>query len=206
MKKRSILSYPFDAPGYFEIGYENQICIDLLTCTKMLHSKLEHKVTDGTLSNTRALHFEKSLQKLIDFTQYQPDNYIKRLINQKSINFNSKKITDIDAAFVYNNTLILVSAKSYIYNAKYDKGNYRYIRNTRDKIEKDIQEWREKIRFLNKNITGDNYDLSSYGKVQGIVCTPSLFFIGANYYKSKISCGIDEYQSAVELYRLLTSS
>jgi len=172
----------------------------------MLHSKLEHKVTDGTLSNTRALHFEKSLQKLIDFTQYQPDNYIKRLINQKSINFNSKKITDIDAAFVYNNTLILVSAKSYIYNAKYDKGNYRYIRNTRDKIEKDIQEWREKIRFLNKNITGDNYDLSSYGKVQGIVCTPSLFFIGANYYKSKISCGIDEYQSAVELYRLLTSS
>lgn len=203
MKKRSVSSNPFYAPGYFEIGRDDQLCIDLCTCSLMLNIKLEHKVIDGPIANLRALNFEKSLQNLIDLSSFRPDQYIRSLVEQKSLNVNSKAKTDIDAAFIYEGILILISAKSYIYNSEYDKGNYTYIRNIKSNIEKNIHEWREKIEFLNKNLVGDNYDLSDYGEVQGILCTPSLFFLGADFYKSKIKCGLNEYQSSIELYNLI---
>lgn len=107
-------------------------------------------------------------------------------------------------AFFYKDTLILISAKSYIYNSEYDRGNYNYIRNIKSNIEGDICYWRKVIEFINKNRIGGNYNLSSYRKIQGIVCTPSLFFIGADYYKSKIDCGINKYQSVIELYNLIS--
>ena len=204
MRKKSASSYPFHAPGYFNVERQDQLCIDLFTCTNMLNIYLEHRRVDGELANIRAATFEKTLQKLIDSTTYQPDEHVKALIKQNSIDCNSKQITDIDAAFVYKGTLILVSAKSYIYNTEYDQGNYATIRNIRTNIENDIQKWRKVIAFINKNPTGNNYDLSNYGEIQGILCTPSLFFIGADYYKSQIGCGINEYQSAIELYNLIS--
>ncbi|HAT3882408.1 TPA: hypothetical protein R2318_000188 [Legionella pneumophila] len=206
MIKKSPSSYPFYSPGYFYIGREDQICVDLDTCSSMLTKYLEHKVIEGELANKRATQFENSLQKLIDSTIFKPDKNVRDIVDKKSINFKSEQITDIDAAFLYKGTLILVSAKSYIYNMDYDKGNYNYIRNIKSNIEADICKWRNKIDFINNNPIGDNYDLSSYGKIQGILCTPSLFYIGADYYKSKIECGIDEYQSATELYDLITNS
>lgn len=204
MRKKSASSYPFHAPGYFNLGQKDQLCIDLNTCTAMLNTYLEHKVIVGEVANKRAAQFEDSLQKLIDSTTYKPDENVRALVKQKSIDFDGKQLTDIDAAFFYKDTLILISAKSYIYNSEYDRGNYNYIRNIKSNIEGDICYWRKVIEFINKNRIGGNYNLSSYRKIQGIVCTPSLFFIGADYYKSKIDCGINEYQSVIELYNLIS--
>ena len=185
MRKKSASSYPFHAPGYFNLGKKDQLCIDLNTCTEMLNAYLEHRVISGEIANKRATQFEKSLQKLIDSTIYKPDENVRAIIGKKSINFGGTQKTDIDAAF-------------------FDRGNYNYIRNIKSNIEGDICYWRKMIEFINKNRIGDNYNLSSYRKIQGILCTPSLFFIGADYYKSKIDCGINEYQSVIELYNLIS--
>ncbi|CAM3005156.1 Uncharacterised protein [Legionella steigerwaltii] len=202
MKNRSKSGCPFFPPGYFDIG-GNQLCIDLDTCTLRLNKLLEHRMQTGSEANLRAIQFEQSLQSLINSSTLEPDEYIKSIIKKKHIKFKSKPITDIDAAFFYKDVLVLISAKSYIFNSIYDQGDYEYIRNIKDRIENDIQKWRCKIEFIKNNPVGDNYDFSNYRVIDGLLCTPSIFFIGANYYKSKINCGLNEYQSAVELYTFL---
>lgn len=199
--------YPCYGPFAIDTKTDNQLCINFFSSSSRLSSELEHQIVAGEVANIRGSYFEERLQYEINSTERKPAEDVLQIISLTSLNLDGQKITDIDAAFVYEGHLILVSAKSYIYNSKYDSGDYAYIRNTKEKLEKDIIHWRAVIQKLNENPVGDNYDLSEYLPLEGIICTPSVFYIDMSFYGSQLKVsGLKEYLSSPELFLLLAES
>jgi hypothetical protein len=64
-------------------------------------------------------------------------------------------------------TCIMVSCKSRVYTADYDRGLYRVVRNTADYISHAVEDWEALLDRLRRNPVGDNYDLSAADDLRG---------------------------------------
>jgi hypothetical protein len=83
----------------------------------------------------RAAHFEGEIQKVIDRSQWNPDNALRQ-VRGRALRLNGQTITDIDAVGSQNGTMLLVSAKSRVHTARYDAGDHKQVRNTAEAIER----------------------------------------------------------------------
>jgi len=119
----------------------------------------------------RAREFELQCQDLIDGTSWEPPPEVKSL-RGRPLRQRGRVLTDIDAIGVRERTLLIVSCKSVIYDRDYDQGIFRIIRNTQATIDDAVEAWEGVAAELRRQPTGENFDLSHFDEIIGVVCTP----------------------------------
>lgn len=153
------------------------ICVDFYAATIMLNAALQFPAEGGGASaNARAEHFEVEVQTIIDANGWKPTSATCPQ-PQTVLRREGRDITDIDAVGERAGTLILVSCKSIPYSAEYDAGEYRTVRNAASTVEKAVEWWHGRLTKLRENPKGDNYDLSGFDQLVGVVCTPHVIFV-----------------------------
>ncbi|MDU0111814.1 hypothetical protein RT723_02070 [Psychrosphaera aquimarina] len=172
---------------------------------RVLDKSLEYTKKQGKIANTRGFFFEKQIQDVIDKTKYKPSKLAYKYIS-KTLKLNNKAITDFDAILQVGTTLVAISCKSILQTDIYDKGDFKSIRNVTSSIEGYMDDWKTKIKLVNENKKGDNYDFSSFDDILGIVLTPTIFYIGTSFYAELDIKGLYTHMSQAELIKWLEES
>lgn len=177
-------------------------CIDLHGATNFLHAALELPKLAGSIANARSVHFEDTVQNTIARTPWKPQNALAS-VRQRQLKLKGNFITDIDAIASCESTLLLISCKSVVSAAEYDKGNYSVVRNAATTIVDAVSDWNEKITFFNENKKGDNYDFSPFQRIIGTTCTPTPIFVPVGIATKMALTGLRATVSLGELYAWL---
>lgn len=153
------------------------VCLDFYTATIRLNAALQFPASGGGASaNARAEHFEVEVQTVIDANVWKPIS--ARCPQPRTVlRRNGSDITDIDAVGENAGTLLLASCKSICYSDRYDAGDYQSVRNAASTVDKAVEWWRGRLAKLREQVIGDNYDLSSFDRIVGVVCTPHVIYV-----------------------------
>lgn len=163
-------------PGPVVRRIRGGVCLDLYSATGLLNAMFEFPRSDGNPANARARHFEDVVQRIVDSSPWCPPEPLLAL-RRRTLRFQGNAITDLDSVGTRGDTLLLISCKSVIYSSEYDAGEFSATRNARSTVEQGVTRWAEVLRFLRQHPVGDNYDLSRYTNVIGIVCTPFPVYV-----------------------------
>jgi hypothetical protein len=121
-------------------------------------------------------------------------------VRQKQLRrLNGTIITDIDALAVKADTLIAISCKSIIYTSEYDKGDYNVIRNGETTVVSALNYWNDVVEELNQQPVGQNFNLSEFKVIKGVVCTPFVLFTSNSAALSETMPGLRSVCSVEEL-------
>lgn len=187
--------YPSNISVLFDAG--KMLGFDISSSFEFLFNKLEYTKKQGNIANLRGYFFEEQTQELIDNSKLKPARNIRNLV-AKTLRFRNKSITDFDAIMVIGKSLIAISCKSLLDNLDYDKGDYRTVRNITSSLEKYVEDWRAKIKIIDENKVGDNYDFSKFNEVIGLVVTPSVLYCNLTYRNELTIKGLYENMSSRE--------
>jgi hypothetical protein len=171
-------TWPLQAGGIIRPYLKDHVLIDLSAASSALMVRIKSDRTVASIANDRAQTFELQVQRLIDATEWRPSSSLAE-IRGRPIRRNGTVLTDIDAIGFRASTLLLVSCKSLIYDADYDKGTYRVVRNGQSTVDKAVQDWRKIIGDLRDNPVGDNFDFSGFPRIVGVGCTPFVVYSDA---------------------------
>jgi hypothetical protein len=155
--------------------------------------------------NSRALVFEDQCQGFIDKTKWKPAPELSE-VRGRTLRIGGKSLTDIDALGVKAGTLLLVSCKSLIYDAGYDRGDFQVIRNAQSTVDAAVRHWAEILSVVRRTPVGDNYDFSSFQEVLGIVCAPFPVYTSTSESLELVAPGLRACASAAELDRWLSAA
>lgn len=150
-------------------------CIDLASATAAF-GVIEAPNVNGELARVRGRAFEDAVQEVIDATAWRPSLQMASL-RRRDLGNGKRTITDIDAIAEHDGQLLLVSCKSVVYRGAHDAGEYRAIRNAEDRVVEAVDEWRSKVDYFRRHPIGSNYDFSRFTRIDGIVCTSSVFYV-----------------------------
>lgn len=153
--------------------------IDLISATQWLQVLLDFSNYSGGSARTRSLHFEDSVQEIIDSTSWKPKASTRELIRRQLRDFTDSFITDIDAIGEKGNQLLIVSCKGIAFTGDYDMGSYKTVRNIRTELEEAAAHWIQMKKTFLKSKKGKNFDFSKFNKIIAVVCTPSLAFVAS---------------------------
>lgn len=128
----------------------------------------------GPIANLSGEAFELVVQELIDASVLAPPPKIREL-RGRDLRLNGRSVTDADALLVAGEKLFLISCKRFVTPVAYIAGEHAAARSGTDRLNKALDEWRDRIGTLRENPVGDNYDFSSY-EVEGFVLLPELVF------------------------------
>jgi hypothetical protein len=151
------------------------VCVDMAAATWRFLTLLPFS-SGGEMANLRGAIFEKSVQAAVDGSAWRPPDEVRQL-RGRTLRIAGQGITDIDAIAASNETVVLLSCKSIVYHGDLDAGIHRAVRNAADNVERAVAEWQTKIARIREHPTGDNYDLSRFQKIVGVVCTPSPIWV-----------------------------
>ncbi|HPJ81599.1 MAG TPA: hypothetical protein PL103_05210 [Saccharofermentans sp.] len=115
--------------------------IDLISATQWLQVLLDFSNYSGGFARTRSLHFEDSVQEIIDSTSWIPKDSTRELIRRQLRDSTDSFITDIDAIGEKGNQLLIVSCKGIAFSGNYDMGSYKTVRNIRTELEEAAAHW-----------------------------------------------------------------
>lgn len=155
---------------------KNFVCVDLAAATSRLNAALQFPAVQDRYANARADHFEDQVQAVIDRSDWKPGPSTIAL-RRRTLICHGAPITDIDAIGERDGFLLLISCKSIVYSDRHDKGEYAAIRNAASDMQKYVKRWESVIENLERNPHGDNYDLRSFKRFVGVVCTPQVVFV-----------------------------
>ncbi|MFL1802948.1 hypothetical protein ACJW8F_16340 [Plesiomonas shigelloides] len=187
--------YPSNVSVLFDAG--KMLGFDISCSFEFLLNKLEYTKKQGDIANLRGCFFEEQTQEIIDNSKLKPARNVRNLV-AKTLRFRNKSITDFDAIMVIGKSLIAISCKSILDNLDYDKGDYKTVRNITSSLEKYVEDWRAKIKIINDNKLGDNYDFSKFDEVIGLVVTPSVLYCNLTYRNELTIKGLYENMSSRE--------
>lgn len=148
----------------------NYVCIDMWAASMGFITALQFPKVQGQVANERAAWFEDVVQELIDTTPWTAREI--RSLRQKPLTLGGKTLTDIDAIGTRGGDLLIVSCKSIPYTMDYDRGVYNAIRNAETTVVNAVAHWKGIVETLDANRVGDNYNLSGFDRIIGVVCTP----------------------------------
>lgn len=174
-----------------------QVCIDMWAASMGFLAWFQFPNVQGQVANERAAKFEDVVQEVIDRTCWA--DRPSRELRQRTLSVDGQAMTDIDAIGSYNGTLLLVSCKSIPYTRDYDRGVHNVIRNAASTVDKGVDYWANIVSKLEGRRAGDNFDLTGYERIVGVVCTP--FAVYTSHMKS-LSTSIDELRWACSLDEL----
>ncbi|MDX2214757.1 MAG: hypothetical protein SFY66_15825 [Oculatellaceae cyanobacterium bins.114] len=195
------ISYPLK-PGPVLRTDQDMICLDLAMATQRLDCSFEYTNAQGKTANARAYHFEITVQKSIDSSQWKPKPEIAKF-RGRDLFLNGKKITDIDSIGEKDGKLLIVDCKSIIYSSNYDIGDYTTVRNTRTEIERKVKEWQKVKETLKQNPVGDNYNFSKYRDILAVVCIPGVVFLHIGSTTEEIDPNLRVVSSLIEIEKWL---
>lgn len=152
----------------------------------------------GRLPNMRGDLFEHDVQDVIADSPWSPGDSLLAL-RGRQLRLKGRTVTDIDAAGERDGVLLAVSVKSVPYSAEYDSGEYRLVRNLANRCEEFIRDWAARMTVLMQNPIGDNYDLSRYRTVIGVVCLPFIPFCHLGPATEHVAPGLRAVSSVAEL-------
>lgn len=150
------------------------VCIDMWAASMGFLAWLQFPRIQGHVANARAIKFEDLVQDVIDQSRWADRS--SRALRQKTLNLNGRALTDIDAIGAYNGTILLVSCKSIPYTREYDQGAHNAIRNAASTVDRGVDYWSGIVDQLNAQRVGDNFDLSGFTQIVGVVCTPFVVY------------------------------
>ncbi|KRE86034.1 hypothetical protein ASG75_10905 [Rhodanobacter sp. Soil772] len=148
----------------------NYVCIDMWAASMGFIAAFQFPKVQGQVANERATWFEDVVQELIDSTSSAAPKI--RSLRQKPLTLGGKALTDIDAIGTRGRDLLIVSCKSIPYTMDYDRGVYNAIRNTETTVVNAVAHWKGIVKTLDATRVGDNYNLSGFDRIIGVVCTP----------------------------------
>jgi hypothetical protein len=172
------------------------VYLDLAAATLRLNHAFEFPRITGMEANARAEHFEASVQSTVDSSRWSGST--ARSLQGRTLRHNRKSITDVDAVGARGGQLLLISCKSILY-AEYEIADYRVLRNASDQVQKAVIAWNQICSFLRDNRVGENYDLSRYDEIIGVVCTPILIFTPLGIATERVAGGLYAAVSVTEL-------
>lgn len=186
-------------PGSWVRTQSNFLAIDIVAGSEALHRYLVIAPghSGGDRVNERAKHFEKTVQATIDGSAWRPSARIGEL-QSKSLRYNGRVITDIDAVGELGGTLLLASVKSYPITPDYSRGSYTAIRNVRTKVEEAVADWHEKMEHFKAFPKGDNYDFRRYTEIIGPVVLPFMPYVDITHATKYIQAGLRSISSLDE--------
>lgn len=151
-----------------------------------------------TYGNRRARAFEDQCQHFIDGTKWKPPVKIAH-VRGRTLRLDGNNLTDIDAVAAQGATVLLVSCKSIIYDAAYDRGDFQVVRNAQFTVDAAVQHWARIVSILRSKPIGDNYDFSAFQDIIGVVCTPFVAYTVTPQSLDFATPGLRACASAAEL-------
>lgn len=173
------------------------VCIDMWAASTGFLGWFQFPKTQGQVANERAAKFEDVVQEVIDLSSWA-DSSIQGL-RQRELKVDGQALTDIDAIGSYDGTLLLVSCKSIPYTREYDRGTHNTIRNAASTVDKGVDYWTSIVSQLNARKEGDNFNLTSYKQIIGVVCTPFAVYTS---HSASLSMSVGKLRWACSLYEL----
>jgi hypothetical protein len=98
-------------------------------------------------------------------------------MRRRDLRLDGITIGEIDAVAAKGGVALLISCKSTVYSQAYDQGRFQTIRNARTMVERAVDRWRDLIGRLETRRQGDNFDLTAYERVIGVVVTPHVLYV-----------------------------
>lgn len=172
--------------------------VDVAAASRALRSLLVVDRSAFQLSNVRAEVFEKEVQATLSRSPWRPHGRTEEM-RGRTLRRQGKALTDIDAIGERGSALLLVSCKSAIYDAEYDRGTFGVVRNIRIMVDRAVENWMEVIADLERNPAGDNFDFSKYTKIIGVVCTPFVVYTESDLTLSRTAEGLRWCSAPFEL-------
>ncbi|WP_367372166.1 hypothetical protein [Pseudomonas lini] len=175
---------------------DNYVCIDMWAASTGFLSWFQFPKTQGQIANERATKFEDVVQEVID-RSYWADS-ATRVLRQRTLCVDGQAMTDIDAIGSYDGTLLVVSCKSIPYTREYDRGVHNVIRNAASTVDKGVDYWASIVSQLEARREGDNFNLTGYKQIVGVVCTPFAVYtshtksLSASVGELRWACSLDE--------------
>ena len=151
--------------------FRDNLLIDITGASHAILHRLELDRSPA-IGNMRGRKFELQCQDMIDGTSWEPPPEVKSLRGRSLRQQSGRVLTDIDAIGARERTLLIVSCKSIIYDRDYDQGVFRVIRNTQATIDDAVEAWVGIVAELRRQPRGENFDLSQFDEIIGVVCTP----------------------------------
>ena len=161
-------------PGPVLQEQEGKTLVDAWAYAWHVTHGLKLSPSGGPVANLTGKQFEIVVQELIDGSIFAPPAELRKL-RGKDLRLNGSVVTDADALLVVGAKLILVSCKRFLTAADYLAGEHAAARSGTDRLNKALDEWRDRIATLSQSPVGDNYDFSSY-EIDGFVLMPELIF------------------------------
>jgi len=180
------------------------LCLDLASTSSRFDKLTLFPKIEGAGSNARGDHFEAAVQSAIDRTPWKPGDDIGRL-RRKQLRFDGRYVTDFDALGTLGTTLIAVSCKSIADQGVYETGAFKAVRNGALAVETAVREWKDRIQFLRHHPRGENYDLSRFTSIVGVVCTPDVIFVPLGVATESVAPRLTAACTVEELERWLAS-
>jgi hypothetical protein len=153
---------------------DSYVCVDMWAASTGFLNGVQFPTVQGKVANDRAERFENVVQEALDRTAWA--DIETRVVRQKSLRYQGRVLTDIDAIGCRQGTLLLISCKSIPYTLAYDKGEHGAIRNAETTITAAVEYWNTVVEHLRINPVGENYDFSKFEKIIGVVCTPFVVY------------------------------
>jgi hypothetical protein len=183
-------------PGPVVRSCREIIYLDLASATMRLNQAFEFPRVAGAQANARAEHFETSVQSVVDRSRWADSR--TRPLQGRTLRYQGKPLTDIDAIGSREDKLLLISCKSVLY-AEYDTADYRVLRNAADVVQRAVVTWNEVCSFLRDKRVGDNYDFSEYHDIVGVICTPVVVYVPLGLATARVAEGLLAAVSISEL-------
>lgn len=183
--------------------FRDNLLIDITVASQALLHRLE-LTRSPAIGNMRGEEFELQCQELIDGTSWEPSPEVKSL-RGRPLRQTGKVLTNIDAIGVREQTLLIVSCKSIIYDRDYDQGVFRVIRNTQATIDDAVESWERVVTELRRQPIGENFDFSRFDEIVGVVCTPFVVYSSEERTLTFVKPNLRMSSSILELRHWLTS-
>lgn len=177
--------------------------IDFASATRSLQSFLQVD-RHSPFSSARGDEFERQVQHMIGESEWRPSAMFLDL-RGRTLRIAGRKLTDVDALGVYGDTLLLVSCKSVVFDAKYDKGEFATVRNREALVNQAFQSCQKTLSILLQQPCGDNFDFSVFSKMICAVCTPFPVYTSSPHSNFQVDSGLFGISSFEELRVWLNS-
>jgi hypothetical protein len=182
---------------------DSYVCVDMWAASMGFLNGIRFPTAQGRIANDRAERFEDVVQEALDRTPWADDE--TRALRQKTLRYQGKALTDIDAIGSRQGTLLIISCKSIPYTLAYDKGEHRAIRNAEATTTAAVQHWHAIVEHLQKNPVGENYDFSKFERIVGVVCTPFVVYTAAPSSLTPVYSNLRPVSSLEELVTWMES-
>lgn len=156
-------------PAMTEVG-GGFVMLDLIALTNriLLDLRLEKS---PPVTERRARHFEREAQKLVDASPWAPQAIHRKHVHKDLRRADGTKLTDVDTLAEKGGVALFINCKSYITDA-WGRGSGREVRNTRDRLTRDYADWQEKVKEIETQPEGPNYDFRGIREFVPVLVTP----------------------------------